>query len=324
MIFFRAFPLSLAILWRYAITLPVLFVGLLVFGLNAVILTLVAGLLSPLAGVMVMVAFAVGASVIPVMVALRVGLQSYHVKPRNSFFMLAKPAIGYGFFEAAVMLAMLAVAAGVFLLVTPLSPQDLLSLGAGGTEAMLEVLLNLNAALTFGTIGVIFLSAIALRAALLVPFTGASVGKDPTGRAHTPFYGFGMSFVPIFLLVIVSQIGLAATGPIVVAIMMAIGMGDTLVEKFDIISATSGIPDFSIFGPELLVATALVLLFVLFFFSLQCAGPVLVYMDERRLVGDSRDAFHEKMAAEEEARRPQMADVDLRELVRSRMPQKQQ
>ena len=324
MIFFRAFPLSLAILWRYAITLPVLFVGLLVFGLNAVILTLIAGLLSPLAGVMVMLAFGVGASVIPVMVALRVGLQSYNIKPRNSFFMLAKPAIGYGFFEAAVMLAMLAVAAGVFLLVTPLSPQDLLSLGSGGTEALLEVLLNLNAALTFGSMGVIFLLAIALRAALLVPFTGASVGKDPTGRTHTPFYGFGMSFVPIFLLVIVSQIGLAATGPIVVAIMMAIGMGDTLVEKFDIISASSGIPDFSIFGPELLVATALVLLFVLFFFSLQCAGPVLVYMDERRLVGDSRDAFHEKMAAEEEARRPQMADVDLRELVRSRMPQKQQ
>lgn len=74
-------------------------------------------------------------------------------------------------------------------------------------------------------------------------------------------------------------------------------------------------------GPDALILIGVNLLILLYFFSLQCAGAVLVYMRKRGIVGARRKAFDEVMQ-EEEARAAPMADTDLLALVRSRMPDK--
>ena len=169
----------------------------------------------------------------------------------------------------------------------------------------------------------------ALRAALLVPFAGASIGADPDGRPHTPFYGFGRKFVTIFLLVVISQIGVFFTVPLVSMASVPLGIADSAMEKLAQVPSYDEFADIATLGPEAAIFIGMCLFGFLFFFSLQCAGAVLVFVDQRRAVGERQRAFDQAMTEaeqEEQIERLQQqpqSNADLRELVRSRMPQKQ-
>lgn len=321
MIFLRAFPFSLSILWRFAIALPALIISLIAFAFFAVILFFVAGLISPFIAILIMVAFGVGASVVPVMVGLRVGLQAHHIKPRNTYLGMMKPAIGYGFFEAVAMLVLLALCAGLFVLLTGLSPRDLMAMNVADEDALMAQLLEISPPLTFGIIGFVALAGFALRSALLVPFAGASVGADPSGRPHTPFYGFGSGFGAVFALVLLSQLGIAAAIPLAIYIVTVLGIAPAALLDLQMIATFDELSDFASIGTDAYVLIGISVLLFLYFFSLQCAGAVLVYIRKRTEVGYRQQAFDDAMRKEEERARP-MQDTDLRELVRSRMPEK--
>lgn len=321
MIFLRAFPFSLSILWRYLIALPALIIALAGFAFIAFILVALAMLVSPFIGILFAVAFAVGSSVIPVMVGLRVGLQSYFVKPRVSYLGMMKPALGYGLFEAVVMVILLAFSVGAFLLLTPLSLNDFLVMDVSDEEAMLDQLTAINPTLTWALVGFVGLAGFALRSALLVPFAGASVGADPDGRQHTPFYGFGSGFGAVFALVLISQIGLAFSLPLAFWGLSLAGVAQNAAMQLAEAATYDELSDLAGLGPDALILIGVTLLILLYFFSLQCAGAVLVYMRKRGIVGARRKAFDEVMQ-EEEARAAPMADTDLLALVRSRMPDK--
>ena len=124
MLFFRAFPFSFAIMWRYLLVLPILVVAMAVFGAAAVILAFVFGLAAPFLAVVFIFAFGLASGIVPVMVGMRVGLQAHDVRPRNSYMGLMLPAIGYGFFEGLCFLIIIAVCMVLFVFASPLGAED--------------------------------------------------------------------------------------------------------------------------------------------------------------------------------------------------------
>ena len=321
MVFLRAFPFSLSILWRFVVALPGLIIALLAFGFLAGILLFISSLISPFIAMLFAIAFGVGASVVPVMVGLRVGLQSFHIKPRINYLGMMKPAIGYGLFEAVVILILLAGCAAIFMFATSFDPQSFLAMDLTDEDALMAELTAVSPVLTWGLLGFLGLATFALRSALLVPFAGASVGMDPSGRPHTPFYGFGSGFGSIFALVLLSQLGLTFAVPLAIIGFEMAGLAQSVMMDISVLPTIGEFADLAKLSPYFWAFIGVTLLLFLFFFSLQCAGAVLVYMGTRGLYGARQEAFDEVMREEEERDQP-MENTDLRELLRSRMPDK--
>ncbi|WP_333713982.1 hypothetical protein [Yoonia sp.] len=322
MIFFRAIPFSFSILWRYLIAFPVLVIMLVVFGLIAAILAFIASMLSTFVSVLIIVAFGVGATAIPVMVGLRVGLQAHYLKPKINYVQMLKPAIGYGLFEAVVILMILGVAGAVFLFFSSMTPLEMIALGEIDEDALLETLIATDPLLAWGLIAFVALATFAIRAALLVPLAGASIGVDPSGRPHTPFFGFGSGFLSVFALVLLSQLGLSFSVPIAIFGLGILGIAqDAVMQILLVADGFKGPDDLADLGREALILIGTVVFLSLFFFSLQCAGAVLVFLDKYKEVKNRQKAFDEVMREEEERAKP-MQDTDLRELLRSRMPER--
>jgi len=349
-IFLRSFLLSFDILWRYALVLPFLIVALAVFGIFALIAAFLLGLFSPFLGLVLSVAFGVAAGIIPVMIGLRVGLQGHHVRPRNSFFGLIMPAVGYGFFEALFVLILLAAGIAMFVLLTPLALTELLSIAGPQDYGMITTALAENQGLTAGAMVIGGGLAIAMRTALMVPLSGASIGADPDGRSHTPFYGFGDGFLSIFPLVVISQIGIAMSIPFVIWLSGPLGIADSMadtiftleeaaIEQAEIDMAavqegvtTTGEAQVASISPmdallavkwDVAILAAIAFFCFLYFFSLQCAGAVLVFL--RRLNAASSDLKERDNALKAQIKEPepeQMQETDMMELMRSRMPTK--
>ncbi|MEM6311201.1 MAG: hypothetical protein AAF754_14250 [Pseudomonadota bacterium] len=314
----RAFPFSFAILWRYALVFPVMFLVLLIYGTLAVVLGLIFGLASPAFAVLIAAGFGMAASVIPVMVGTRVGLQARGVQPRTSYVGLIVPAVGYGLFEGFCLMIVVAVAVGSILATTPIGFAELREFGAQGNDVLFEQLLASNAPVTLAVIAVASFWMIAIRTALLVSFAGASVGKDPSGRAHTPFYGFGSGFWSILVLVIMSYVGTALIAPGVAVLAEMFGFADTVRTASVQIATAAETRDITVIGLDFVIMFMVWALLFLWFYSLQCAGAALVYLRHKESYDLDRDDYYKSL---EEPLEPVMPKTDMRELVRSRMPQ---
>lgn len=322
MIFLRAIPFSFSILWRYAIVLPVLIIALFFFGIVAIIPVLIIMLASPFVGTLVAAACGAAAGVVPIMVGMRVGLQAKELRPRNTYLGLMLPAIGYGFLEAFCALIILVASVAAFVLTTPLTAADFEAIDRDNTNAVIGLLFQTSPILTLavGLIGGGLI--IALHAALLMPMAGAAIGADPSGRPHTPFYGFGSGLFPLFFLVLISQIGALLVIPIVAFLSIPLGIADSLAKKLERAGNLDSFNDFAIFGTEGLIFAGLCVFFYLFFFSLQCAGGVLVYMRHKDAVREADSAYAKKVEAELNDNQPTAEDIDVMALVRSRMQNK--
>ena len=351
MIFLRSFLLSFDILWRFLLVLPLLIVGLAVFGIVALIAAFLLGLFSPFLGLVLSVAFGVAAGIIPVMVGLRIGLQGHYVKPRNSFMGLLVPAIGYGFFEALFVLMLLAAAIAVLVLSTPLAFAELLAVTGPQDWPVISAILSENIGITAGALVIGGGLAIALRTALLVPLAGASIGCDPDGTSHTPFYGFGEGFFAIFPLAVISQIGIVLSVPFVIWLSGPLGIADRIAETtfaleeaavqaadLDMAALQEGVVTsgeaqvasismseaFAAYRLDAAILAAMMFFCFLYFFSLQCAGAVLTFLRGFRAAPSDlqkRDQNVQSRHVEPKAK-PNAAQTDMMELMRSRMPTK--
>ena len=331
MILLRAIPFSFNVLWRMVLVFPFMILALIVFGFIAAFFMLFASLIAPLVTVVIAIAFGVAASVLPVIVGCRLGLQAKEATMRNGYFGLVLPAIGYGLFEVFCLLLILAVGAGVYLLATPLTLTNLTQLAALDEELLIAQLMSVNPAVTLSVLWVGLVLAIGMRAALLMPFAGASIGADPSGRPHTPFYGFGREFISLLIIVAIAYVLSGFAVPIAVAICYMLGFGDSLTAALAQFEAAPSMDVLGLLGVETAVFLGLSLLFYLLAFSLQSAAGALAYMNELEDMSDQQNAFDMSMdehlqtmtSSTAQPERP-MQSEDVMELIRSRMQQRKE
>lgn len=318
MFILRAFPFSFSILWRYALVLPIMVLVFCVYAIIAVFFGFLFGVVSPALAALLALAVGLASSVIPAMVGTRIGLQALGVQPRNSYASLILPAIGYGLFEGFCVLSIMLLTLAAVTFATPFNFMELLSLNQAGADAAFARLLAENAPVTLAAFAVASFWVVAVRTALLVPFAGASVGIDPSGRVHTPFYGFGGGFWSILILVIISYIGSVVIIPIIAVLTQIIGLGGFFAEGLLQVEKAITEVEFDFLGAEALITYGLIILAMLWLFSLQCAGAVLVFHNRKRQYDIAREDYQKANEGPDE---PPMPKTDMRELLRSRMPQ---
>ena len=142
-----AFPFSFAILWRYILVFPFLLLAMAVFAFLFGLLAFVLALVSPAIAIMLVIGLGLASTVFPVIVGMRLGLQAKEIKPRNSYFGLLLPAIGYGLIEAICILLIAGVGAAIYFFVMGLSFQDLNALTMLDEDALVAQLLAVNHAI---------------------------------------------------------------------------------------------------------------------------------------------------------------------------------
>ena len=314
-----AFLFSFSILWRYVLVFPFLLLAMIVFGFIFGILIFLISLVSPAVAIMIVVALALASTVFPVIVGMRLGMQAKGLKPRNTYFGLMLPAIGYGLIEAICILLITGISVAIYFFATGLSLQDLGSFAGLDEDALVEQLLAVNPAVTLSLLWVASVLIIGLRAALLVPFAGASIGVDPNGRAHTPFYGFGSGFLSMLILVAICYIGSSLVVPAVAFLGYTLGYGDTLLAAMTELERAQGMDVFDVFGLEVAVFILLCILGYLWMFSLQAAGAVLIFAKHKEDVDDAQHEFDRSMDVHLSASERPMQQEDVMALVRERM-----
>lgn len=319
MIFFKAFLLSFAILWRYLLVLPLLLILLVLFGVVSFVVSALLGLFAPFLSLVFAMAFGVASGVVAVMAGLRVGLQSYHVRPRNSYAGLIVPAVGYGMFEALLVLFMIAATIAVLIAATPLDVDQLLAMSGPTDTDVLTNFYEYNAGLAVAVSVAAGGLIAALRSALMVPLAGAAIGQDPDGRSHTPFYGFGQGFGALFPLVLISQLGVFLSVPFVIWIAGPLGIWESIAATQAETAGTllEGREAYMPYAWDAGLLTAMYLALALYFFSLQCAGAVLIYL--RKIEGSPKKAAVRTQTVADET---QSEQTDMMALMRSRMPTK--
>lgn len=324
----RAIPFSLAVLWRLVLVFPFMIIALLMFAIIAGFFMFIMAFISPILTVVMAAAFGVAASVLPVIVGSRLGLQAKQSSVRNTYFGLMLSAIGYGLFEVLCLLAIMAAAAAVYFVATPLSFSDLGQFASLDETVLIEQLMSVDPAITLSLLWVGGVLIVGLRASLLMPFAGASIGTDPNGRPHTPFYGFGRDFLSLLILTAIAYIMSAFAVPLSLAICYMLGYGENVTIALSQLETNPGLEVVSLLGVETGVFIGLSLLFYLWAFSLQSAGGVLAFMNEVEDVADKQNAFdmsmdeHLKSISNPTSQQQSpIQSQDVMELIRSRMQQ---
>ncbi len=292
MILLRAFPLSLSILWRFLLVLPVwtvFYVVLTVFSLYGAIHVLA---YIPVVGFLLLMLFPlmIGAivyviSMHPYLVGIRIGLNVLGVRTTSSQVGLLGAAVGYGVVEGIAGFALSAIVLGATLIVFQGGlPFDEAIRQALQAEAVRDPVAVLSRQVAFGALTVLsfvtVVAAMALRAALLPVLARAAAGRDSGGRAAVPFGGFGTGFAAM-MLVLVAITGLATVAiPLVGDAFAYLGLTGVLTDRLDdVVLFVVGEQEASFtLANALLVAIALVV--SIWLFCLQCAGAALNY--ERR------------------------------------------
>jgi hypothetical protein len=324
--FLRAIPFSFNILWRLALVFPFMIIALILVGILAGFLVLLTAAVSPVLSLVIIGFFGVGVSVLPTMVGIRLGLRARGASVRSSAFGLALPAIGYGLFEALCALLIMALGVAAYIFATPLTLQDFSQLTRMDEDVVIQQLMSVSPAITLSIFWVGGVLILGLRAALLTPLAGASIGADPSGRPHTPFYGFGSEFLSLLPLVFLSYLLWGFAVPLVVAICYLLGFGDSLLAAANQIEMMEGTEVLGLLGLETGVFLGMVVLIYLWAFSLQCAGGALVYLNHVAREVDAQSAFDMSMDEHLEAATPaapqrEIQPSDVMELVRRRMQQ---
>ena len=312
MLILRAFPLSFAILWRFIIVLPFLLIFLAAYVTFTVVWGFFFGLISIFFTILLILALTFVMALIPTMVGTRLGLQAKGETVRGNYGGVFKAALGYGAFEAAARLVLTFGASGLVVLLTPDLTADNFWIVLAGT---VEPALNRETSMSGSTIAFLITTLLfaALRAALLPAFAGAAGRGDPGSAFHTPFSGFGSSFIWLFLLIIITYILPFVLIPLGVLGVIEYGLTGPFVDRFLALQPVlMGTQDYAFAMIDLYVIGGIVI-FGLWLFSLQCAGAVLAF-SKRRVT------YQAQKAADQEVER--LDPDELRELVRSRMPER--
>lgn len=282
MLILKAFALSFVILVPRLLIVPLLVIAYvlasIVLGVVFVLLFFVSPPLAFIVTVLLSLAFAT----IPMMIGCRLGLGVRRHKITGSYGDLILPGIIYGGIEALGLLVIAVAGAAVFVALSPgFGVPEIQALIATGDEQALAAALEAGGQMAIVILVLGFVAVAALRAALLVPMTGAAAGRDAGGQLHTPLTGFGKGVVPLTVLVVLSYAALPALlygGMQLVTLFAGPGALDAAlfnIERADQSGIWSGIG-----------ATELMMIFGgwvcwLWIFCLQCAGGVLRFEREQ-------------------------------------------
>ena len=302
-LFFRSILFSFAIFWRMLLVLPFLLIAILVLGIVIGIVGVLLILIFPPLGILV--AGAAGyalSSLLTIMVGTRMGLQARGITPRNGVGGLVLPSMGYGLIEMMATLVMVAICGAAWVLLSPLSLQEMLNLFQRYAPefALMQVEQQSPVPSWVFFLALGFVGSL-VRAVLLVPLTGASVGRDPDGRAHTPFWGAGTALLPLFLLVVLSTLITSFAGPVIATVFLGTSLNAQQFNPGDF----DGIPMTTV-----LIFIGIIVLSWIWAICLQCAGGALAYL---RITSDAEIFADEPHA-------PPMDREELRNLWKSRMP----
>ena len=296
----RSTAFSFAILWRLILVFPFLILGLIVLSIIIAIPAVILMLIFPLVGILIAASAGYAmSSLVPVMIGARMGLQARGITPRNSYGRMLLPALGYGLIEMLFAIIMVLIGAATFVLLGPASLEEIILIFQTNPDAAIENIAALSPVLAWSILAAIGVALSLVRAALLVPLTGASVGRDPNGSLHTPFWGAGTALFPLFVLVVLSYVINSFVGPL-----LTFGSFGFALQR--------GLIDAS--GASMWSIAVLTLGFVtvwLWSISLQCAGGALAYL---------RSNSDAEIFAAEDVTSQQIDREELRNLWKSRMP----
>ena len=327
MLLLRTFPLSFGILWRYVIVLPILLIAFAMMGFLAVFWGVIAGFFSIYLSLAIIMALIFTISMVPLMTGIRLGLQAKGITVRGNYGKVMLSALGYGLFEAIVRIVItFGVTAALIFLSQTLTFDNFIPVFAQAIGLGSEVPVNIEAiesdAIESDAIEsdagllVILLSLLPfalLRAAFLPAFAGGAACADPGAGFHTPFVGFGRSFLSLSILVIILYLAPFLAIPAAIYVIFQLGLDAAIFERLMVVGEnimSGGGYEFAMIDAYCVGG---VVLFSLWLFSLQCAGAVLSYQRQlERLAA----------AADDKPEIQRMDPNDLRDLVRSRMPER--
>lgn len=319
LLFIQAFPMSFSIFWRLALVMPVLLIGLFIYGFIGGLLGLLIGLLFPVMSFFITFLVSASSAVIPALFGTRYGLHSMDIPPSNGIKGLIFPALAYGAVEGIGATLVIGLSLGLLLL---FSSSDFAQL-ADSAELAPQFLEPAFFAPILVVLLICLLGICAIRACLLVPIASASVGRDPDGMKYTPFRHFGSAFGPLFALVILSYVGMIIIYCGIMIAIFATGTVETLAaETQELTNMINGRVDIRPLW-TLIWLTVIYILVGFWAFSVQCAGGVLGYLK----LGDGRsktDASLNIQASQKPSpppiakSGPKMSNEDLRALRKSR------
>jgi hypothetical protein len=316
MLVLRSILFSFAILWRMAVVMPFVALALAVFsGMLAVWFVgfmmyapLIAWqLLRAIANypevvfISIIVVMSATMSVVPMMVGARLGLQARGIMVRDGYGKMILPALGYGFFEFLLSMLMLAFGFGLFMLQSPLTLADLGQLVESGTSLQWATAFEQSSTGLMMILGGFGIVTVAVRAGLLMPIAGASIGRDANGSTHTPFMGFGTRYLSSLAVVLMAGVAVYFMVPALDIFADAIGLS---------LQGPNETPVDGETWKQWALAVAAVL-WMLWVFSLQCSVGVLAYLDQK-------DVYEEIANEQEQDKR--MAAEEVRGLWKERMP----
>ena len=297
MIIFRALPLSLSVFLRFLLIAPFLAIAILCYFVVAGLFAVIFGFISPPLAFLLIFAIVSASWVIPTMVGSRLALQSLGETPSITYGNLLMPSVMYGLIEAIVYGLTWGIVIGGVLLMTPVDFNDIIRyMQTEGTHQVEGV----GPLLIAGVFLLTGMGYVVVRSLLLVPLAAAAIGRDPDGSFYTPLKNFGTGLVPLLVLSGLSVVIYYAAPIIAVLIVSLFTDGFNLSFSLSETAWLSG----AVWG-VVGVTYAIMLLGL----SLQCAGAALVYM---KLRGQAAERTVEEV--------PRMAEQDVRELWKSRMP----
>lgn len=316
----RAFPLSISILIRFLLVLPLWAIFYIAITVIAIVSSLQIMATAPIVGIMVLMilsvlAFAISyiISMHPYLIGIRIGLRVLGIETRQSQKRLLAGAVGFGFLEAIVATVLL----GIILVGDVLVIQrDFGLLSAIDIDQIPDPVASLSRQISFGVLVVLpILSSIvvmALRAALLPAMANFVVGRDPSGRFRSNLDGFGANFITMMLLMLMITGVSAVVIPLVGDAFQYVGLTTALLDGLsDIVLFAFGEQEMTFTLAHALAVIA-ALIISIWLFCLQCAGAALSYENRvnaisigKKLKTKSSLGGHESMA---ELRRSRMPD----------------
>jgi hypothetical protein len=191
---------------------PLLFIVYLAVGLVAVVLGTMLALISMPLALLMMIALFTALSVLPVMVGIRMTAEKHGFQPIGTYGGLSMHSLVYGIFEGVGFIILSAIAFGVFYVVAPDLVNEAIEMLSPDQAQTQRILVNpepveapeLNPRIIIAAMALATIISVGLRGAILPALAGGSIGRDPNGRAHTPFAGFCKFFISSFIITTLS------------------------------------------------------------------------------------------------------------------------
>lgn len=315
----RTLPLSISILWRFLLVLPlwaVFYIAISLIPLVGSLSLLNTFPVLALLGLLILTPLSIVVSSIlsihPYLIGIRLGLQTMGIETNKSSKRLLKGSIGFGIFEGLIGFLF---SAALFAVFYALLKNGIGSAEAIGAEKITDPIAILSRGAAFGTLTVFSvlssIAVMALRAAILPALANFTVGRSPRGSLHGLLDGFGEKFITMMLLMLMIT-GISALAiPIAGDAFQFIGLTNMLS------NALNGIVVFALAEREIsitLTQTAIAfgaIILSVWLFCLQCAGAALSYENRAR-----------EIVLEKESKEAARRDIpeDMAALRRSRMP----